>query len=165
VIETPDTKYLPSVSYASKTDFESSGWTQRLSFFNSRDLGIAEATGGQYDFRLVRASGGKPESTGWHYHELNVQISYCLNGYGIVAFEDGRILKVIPGTCVNIPPRFAHNELAFSPDMEMLVLTNPSEVVTVQVDAPDGWDFDEVMSKMDVETAPDRLSEAWMWAS
>ena len=150
----------PVVSHAATATFDATGWR---TFFNYRDLGISAATGGEYDFRIVLAQGGEPVSTGWHYHELHAQIVFCLSGWELIALEDGRIVKMLPGSCLNIPPTYLHNEFAYSPDMQMLVLTRPAEVVTVAVPAPDGWSEESVTAEAPAETTPERLQVSWSW--
>jgi len=156
----PQSNYEPSVSYPSDSTFDSRGWR---SFFTYRDLGVKASTGDDYDFRVVRAGSGNPVPTGWHYHILNAQIIYCLGGWEAIALEDGRVIKLVPGTCLNIPPGYVHNEIGYSPQMEMLVMTNPGTATTVGVDAPEGWDDDKVIAQVAAETAPHRLEQPWVW--
>lgn len=156
----PVSQYEPRVSHLADAEWGSRGWR---SFFCYRDLGIASATFGDYDFRVVRSRGGEPESTGWHYHVLESQIIYCLGGWETIALEDGQIVKLVPGTCLNIPPGYIHNEIGYSPDMEMLVMTKPAEVTTVAVEPPEGWDDELSAAQVSIETSPDRLQQAWFW--
>jgi hypothetical protein len=158
--ELAPSSYLPSVSHAAESEYHSKGWR---SFFRYRDLGVKAATGNDYDVRLVRSQGGSPVPTGWHHHLLNVQIVYCVGGFEVIALADGQMVKLVPGTCLNIPPGFAHNEIGYSADMEMLVITNPGNATTVPVDPPEGWDEEAIMSKLEEETAPARRSSPWTW--
>lgn len=129
-------RYTASVSQLTPESFGAQGWR---SFFSYRDLGIREATGDDYNFRIVRAGRSQPESTGWHYHVCEIQVVYCLGGWEIIALEDGRVVKLVPGTCLNIPPGYVHNEVGYAPDMEMFVMNKPGTVDTVPVDMPEGW--------------------------
>jgi quercetin dioxygenase-like cupin family protein len=158
--ERPSSRYEASVSHLAGAEWGSKGWR---SFFCYRDLGVTDATGGDYDFRVVRARGGDPEPTGWHYHVLESQIIYCLGGWETIALEDGEVVKLVKGTCLNIPPGYIHNEIGYSPDMEMLVMTKPADVTTVAVDSPSGWDVEAVMAQVAAETAPEALSRPWSW--
>ena len=160
--ERPRSDYEPSVSHLAGAPWTGKGWR---SFFQYRDLGVKGATGGDFDFRVVRARDGDPVSTGWHYHVLRAQVIYCLGGWEAIALEDGRVIKLIPGTCMNIPPGFIHNEISYSPDLEMLVVTDPAEVTTVAVDAPEGWDEDLVMGQLAEQTSPEHITEPWSWKS
>ena len=158
--ERPVSRYTPTVSHLDGAEWGSRGWR---SFFCYRDLGIAQATSGDYDFRVVRARGGEAESTGWHYHVLESQFIYCLGGWEAIALEDGRVVKLVPGTCLTIPPGYIHNEIGYSPDMEMLVMTKPAEVITVAVEAPEGWRDQSRSEQVAFETGPDRLHQPWFW--
>ena len=60
------------------------------------------------------------ETTGWHYHECDLQFVYVLKGWVDLAFEDGRVERCDAGTSLAIPPGMVHNELACSPDFEAL---------------------------------------------
>ena len=55
---------------------------------------------------------------------------------GRVALEDGRTVRLVPGTCLNIPPGFIHNEVSYSPDMEVMVFTSPAVIGSVPIDPP-----------------------------
>jgi quercetin dioxygenase-like cupin family protein len=160
--ERPQTSYQPSVSHPADADYTGQGWR---SFFRYRDLGVKGATGGDFDFRVVKARPGPTKTTGWHYHVLRAQVIYCLGGWEAIALEDGRVIKLVPGTCMNIPPGYAHNEIGYSADLEMLVVTDPAEVTTVPVDAPAGWDEHAVLGQLAAETSPERISGPWSWKS
>lgn len=158
----PQSRYEASVAYPAEATFDRKGWR---SFFAYRDLGVKAATGEDYDFRVVRSRGGDPVPTGWHYHVLELQVVYCLGGWEAIALEDGRVAKLVPGACLNIPPGFCHNEIGYAPDMEMLVVTKPAAAATVAVDAPDGWDDDAMIGRVATEMAPERMLDPWNWRS
>jgi len=158
--ERPITTYRPSLSHLKDADFLAKGWR---SFFSYRDLGVKEATDRDWDVRIVRAGTGEHESTGWHYHVLAVQIVYCLGGYEFIALEDGTVAKLVPGSCLQIPPGYVHNEIAYGPDMEMFVLSGPADAATVKVPDPDGWDAEAVRAGVEAASSPARLGEPWKW--
>ena len=112
------------------------GFTGRRTFFEYRDTGLEAATGGNYRAQVMRAT-DVMETTGWHYHECDLQFVYVLNGWVDLAFEDGRVERCDAGTSLAIPPGMVHNELACSPDFEALEVVAPAEMATVPVDAPD----------------------------
>jgi len=151
--------YRPSLSHLADAEFRSKGWR---SFFAYRDLGVKEATTGDFDVRVVRAQAGDHPSTGWHHHLLSIQIVYCVGGWEVIALEDGRMAKLVPGSCLQIPSGFVHNEVGYAADMEMLVMSGPDAVTTVPVDPPAGWD-DTVLDGIDAEMAPDRQTAPWSW--
>ena len=107
----------------------------RRSFFQARDLRIAEAT--HDDFGMVHAKLiGDGKFTGWHYHPGNLQIIYVLRGWIDLAFEDGRVVRLGQDACMNIPPGTIHNEVGTSCDYEVIELCSPSRIQTVNVPAP-----------------------------
>lgn len=158
--ERPVSGYEASLVHPGDADWGLSGWR---TFFTYRDLGVRASTGGDYDFRVAKSTGGEPVPTGWHYHVLDLQVTYCLEGWEVIALEDGRIAKLTPGTCLNIPPGLLHNEIGYAPDMQMLVLTRPAEVTTVAVDPPAGWDDAAIAAQVAEETTPELLSRPWSW--
>jgi quercetin dioxygenase-like cupin family protein len=128
----PVSTFKPSVSHL---DLDSFGAGSRA-FFDFRDLGIGDATGGAFGIQVVRAKEGDPVPTGWHYHTCDVQIVYCVKGWEEIALEDGTTVRLVPGTCLNIPPGYGHAETDYSPDMEMLVFTSPAVMKTTAIDPP-----------------------------
>ena len=131
IVERPSSSYAASVSNLEPASFTSTG---QRPFFAYRDLGIGEATDGDFGVRVVRAKEGDPVTTGWHYHTCNLQVVYCLQGWEEIALEDGRTVRLVPGTCLNIPPGFIHNEIGYAPDMEVMVFTSPAQIGNVPVD-------------------------------
>ena len=111
--------------------------TGRRAFFEYRDTGLGDNTDGAYRAQVMRST-DVMESTGWHYHECELQFVYVLNGWVELAFEDGRIEKVNAGGAMSIPGGMIHNELACSPDFEALEVASPADMGTVAVDAPEG---------------------------
>ena len=76
------------------------------------------------------------ESTGWHYHECDLQFVYVLKGWVDLEFEDGRSERLSEGGAMAIPSGMVHNETGCSNDFEALEVVTPSEMVTVPVDRP-----------------------------
>src|SRR5690348_202830 len=136
--ERPTSPYSVSVSHLAEDSFGSAGLR---TFFQYRDLGILDATKGDYNAQIVRALPGDKGSTGWHYHPLAFQLIYCLRGWEDIAFEDGTIVRTVPGTCVNIPPGVGHNEIGYSDDLETFVLFSPGAFESVSIPAPEITEF------------------------
>jgi quercetin dioxygenase-like cupin family protein len=104
-------------------------------FFEYRDLGISEATGGRMQAHVIRARerhGAKPE---WHFHDLEFQMVYVLKGWVWFEYEGTGEVLLEAGACVHQPPRIRHRELAHSDDLEMLEITAPAEFPTTVVPA------------------------------
>ena len=111
------------------------GHTGRRSFFEYRDTGLEQATNGNYRAQLMRAT-DVMDSTGWHYHECDLQFVYVLKGWVDLEFEDGRSERVAAGAALAIPSGMIHNETAASPDLEALEVVVPADMRTVPVDGP-----------------------------
>lgn len=111
------------------------GRTGRRSFFEYRDTGLENATGGDFRAQVMRAT-DVMETTGWHYHVCDLQFVYVLKGWVDLVFEDGRSERVEAGAALAIPSGMVHNELGCSPDFEALEVVAPAHMETVAVDAP-----------------------------
>jgi quercetin dioxygenase-like cupin family protein len=114
------------------------------SFFEYRDLGIAEATGGRVIAQLVRAKEAPEQGTGWHRHINEFHIVIMLKGWARFMYEDKEHL-VSAGDCVHQRPGIMHFLFDYSPDMEYLEVVGPADFGTVEmtsdipVPAPHPW--------------------------
>lgn len=116
-----------SVSHLKDAEFESQGLR---SFFEYRDLGIKAATGGRVGAHVIRAKPGKHGSTGWHSHDLDVQLVYVLQGWVEFDYEGVGEVRLEAGACVHQPPGIRHVEIAHSDDVEILEITLPADFTT-----------------------------------
>ena len=117
-----------SVSHAKDAQYATNGLRD---FFEYRDLGIREASGGAFNAHVIRARPGKDLAhTNRHLHELEFQMVYVLRGW--VRFEYAGIgeVRLEAGDCVHQPPGIAHTELGHSDDLEMIEITSPAEFAT-----------------------------------
>jgi quercetin dioxygenase-like cupin family protein len=105
------------------------------SFFQYRDLGIADATGGRVIAQLVRANEAPEKGTGWHQHVADFHIVLMLKGWARFMYEDKEHL-VAAGDCVHQRPGITHFLFDYSPDMEYLEVVGPADFKTVDVDGP-----------------------------
>ena len=119
-----------SVSHLRDAQFRSGGLR---SFFEYRDLGIKDATGGKVNAHIIRAREGAHGLTGSHYHKLEFQMYYVTRGW--IEFDYAGVGKVRAeaGTCVHQPPGIRHDELAHSDDLELIEITLPADFETVDV--------------------------------
>ena len=131
--ERPRSSYQPSVSHLHAGSF---GEHNQRPFFSSRDLGIKDATGGDYEIRVVHAKPGVHRATSWHYHTGALQIVYCVRGWEDLELEDGTTIRLEPGSCINIPPGCGHRETGYSEDFEVIVFTSPANMGTVEIAPP-----------------------------
>jgi quercetin dioxygenase-like cupin family protein len=116
-----------SVSHAKKSAYEGGGLR---SFFEYRDLGIKEATGGKVGAHVIRALPGRHASGETHHHGLEFQMVYILKGWVRFWYEGQGEVLLEPGDCVHQPPGIVHRELEHSDDLELIEITLPAEFDT-----------------------------------
>ena len=112
------------------------GKTGRRSFFEYRDTGLSDLTDGEYRAQVMRAT-DVMDTTGWHYHECDLQFEYVLNGWVDLEFEGGRSESVAAGAALSIPPGMVHNEIGCSADFEALEIVAPAQMETVPCEPPE----------------------------
>jgi mannose-6-phosphate isomerase-like protein (cupin superfamily) len=120
-------------SHVKPDDTEFTGGGLR-DFFLYRDLGIADATGGQVICHLVKANPDLPpvDGTGWHKHECDFQIVIMTKGWARFMYEDKPTL-VKAGDVVHQRPGIVHYLYDYSPDMEYLEIVSPADFKTVDM--------------------------------
>ncbi len=118
-----------SVSHLRDAQFKSGGLR---SFFEYRDLGIKEATGGKVLAHIIRAREGAHGVTGAHFHKLEFQMYYVIKGWIEFDYEGVGKVRAEAGACVYQPPCIKHDELAHSDDLELIEITLPAEFETVE---------------------------------
>ena len=99
-------------------------------FFEYRDLGIGEATGGKINAHVIRARDKHEAQPEWHFHDLDFQMVYVLKGWVRFEYEGTGEVLLEAGSSVYQPPRIRHREIAHSDDLEMLEVTSPAEFAT-----------------------------------
>ncbi len=101
-------------------------------FFEYRDLGIDQATGGTFNAHVIRVK--KPVEafphTGAHVHELDFQMFYILKGWITFTYKDQGEFTFGPGDSCLQPPGIVHDEIDCSEDLELIEFTSPSEFKT-----------------------------------
>ena len=97
-----------------------------------RDLGLDEATGGQYNAWVTRANdlGG---ATGRHYHNYTFQIMYITKGWVKMYYEGEGEFVLEAGDFVYHPPGHVHDFMEYSEDIEIFELTSPADHSCVDV--------------------------------
>lgn len=104
-------------------------------FFAYRDLGIAEATHGQFGAHVIRAVRPCGEGTGAHSHTLGFQLVYVLKGRVTFWYEGQGSFELEAGDSVYQPPGILHELTSCSADCELLEITMPAEFETRGADA------------------------------
>ena len=113
------------------TEFKGGGLRD---FFLYRDLGIADATGGQMICHLVKANPDMPpeQGTGWLKHLCDFQIVIMTKGWARFMYEDKETL-VEAGDVIHQRPGITHYLFDYSKDMEYLEIVSPADFKTVDV--------------------------------
>ena len=129
-------KQLFSIDRADEAVFK----TGLRTFMEYRDLGIADATHGQFRAHVVRIKrdhAGKHElhTTGLHQHKCDFQMFYVLKGWMKFVYEGQGEQTVRAGDCVLQPAGIVHNELECSDDVEILEIYSPAVHQTLKVEA------------------------------
>jgi mannose-6-phosphate isomerase-like protein (cupin superfamily) len=124
-----------SVSRASDATYK----TGLRSFMEYRDLGIAEATHGQFRAHVIRIKKDGPgahdlHTTGLHQHLCDFQMFYVLKGWIRFVYEGQGEQTFREGDCVLQPAAIVHNELECSDDVEVLEIYSPAAHETRVVD-------------------------------
>lgn len=122
-----------AVSHADDSPFKGDGLRP---FFEYRDLGIREATGGMVGAHVIRAVPGEESQPLWHTHRLEFQMVYVLKGWVRFEYEGQGKVLLRAGSCVHQPPGIRHREVEHSDDLEMLEITMPGAFPTALADAP-----------------------------
>ena len=106
----------------------------RRHFFQYRDLGVTEATGGKMRAQVTSAKSAMDRETGWHYHTCDMQFVYVLKGWVDLEFPDGRKARFGAGDSAMIPGGLPHQEIATSDDLELVEVSVPAEMGTEPCD-------------------------------
>ena len=109
------------------------------SFMEYRDLGIEQATHGQFRAHVIRikkeAAGDHAlHTTGLHRHLCDFQMFYVLKGWIKLVYEGQGEHTFHAGDCVVQPAGIVHNELDCSDDVEILEIYSPAVHETVKVE-------------------------------
>jgi mannose-6-phosphate isomerase-like protein (cupin superfamily) len=104
-------------------------------FMEYRDLGVANATNGQFRAHVVRikkdCAHDTLHTTGLHRHLCDFQMFYVLKGWIKFIYDGQGEFLFNPGDCVLQPAGIVHNELDCSDDLEILEIYSPAVHETV----------------------------------
>jgi mannose-6-phosphate isomerase-like protein (cupin superfamily) len=94
----------------------------------SRDLGIAKATGGRVLMKHTRAVAPFDKETGWHWHDMDAHIVYVIRGWVRFAYAGmAEPVTVSAGSCISQPTGVPHNVVGRSDDLEAIEINIPAE--------------------------------------
>lgn len=116
-----------TIAHADGATFKGAGLR---SFFEYRQLGIAEATSGKFGAHVIRAVPGEASPGEWHTHALDFQMVYVTKGWVDFEYEGEGLHRCVAGTSVLQPPGIRHREAGHSDDMELIEITSPAEFET-----------------------------------
>jgi mannose-6-phosphate isomerase-like protein (cupin superfamily) len=117
-----------SVSYAKEAVYKDG----LREFLEYRDLGIENATHGQFRAHVVRVKSGHTgdqdmHTTGLHQHLCDFQMFYVLKGWVKFIYDGQKGEHTFrAGDCVLQPAAIVHNELSCSDDLEILEIYSPA---------------------------------------
>ena len=106
------------------------------------DLGLAEATGGQFHGEIIKINAEKHTeqgTTGMHRHEYDLQFNYLLSGeieFVIEGINDGpgdKKLVFGAGDTWLLSSRILHNETRVSGDFSVMQVYGPAKAKTEQL--------------------------------
>ena len=112
---------------------EGAAWSPGLrSIFEYRDLGISDATKGDYVAHIIRAVDREDADSihAWHYHECDFQMVYILRGWATFEYDGEGVHTLRAGDCVNQRPGIRHREIECSADLELLEIVAPADFQT-----------------------------------
>jgi len=102
-------------------------------YFEYRDLGMAEATGGKLRAHVIRPTGAEKERGDLHYHEVEFQMVYVLKGWAVMHFEGVGEVRLEKGSCMYQEPSIAHRLIEWSDDYTVVELMVPADPATVTI--------------------------------
>ncbi len=117
------------VTHEHDSEFE----TGLRDYFDYRDLGMAEATGGKLRAHVIRPSGPFEKAGDLHYHVLDFQMVYVLKGWARVYFEGVGEVCFEPGSCMYQEPGIHHRVVEYSDDYTVIEITVPADFETVSI--------------------------------
>lgn len=105
-------------------------------YFEYRDLGLTEATKGQFHAAISRVKEGFDgeldiRTTGMHRHLCEFQMFYVLKGWVTMYYEGEGQVTFNVGDCCLQPPGILHNEIQCSSDFECIEIYSPAQHETV----------------------------------
>lgn len=118
------------LSKAKDAKFDSSGGLR--AWLDTRDLGLSEATNGDYDAWISKANDIKG-GTGRHYHNFDFQIMYVLSGWLEMYHEGEGNVHMEAGDFVYHPKGHVHEIIEYSEDLQLFELASPAGRHSVDV--------------------------------
>jgi quercetin dioxygenase-like cupin family protein len=102
-------------------------------YFEYRDLGMAEATGGKLRAHVIRPTRAEKERGDLHYHAVEFQMVYVLEGWALMHFDGVGEIRLEKGSCMYQEPGIVHRLIEWSDDYTVVELMVPADPATVTV--------------------------------
>ncbi|HUU71737.1 MAG TPA: cupin domain-containing protein [Burkholderiales bacterium] len=119
------------VSRSKGAAFETDGLREEFAY---RDLGLADATCGEFHAHIIKAKHLDGGHNGLHRHHIDLQFLLVLKGWVRFAYVEQGEVRYEQGDAVTIPGNTLHELLDYSEDLELLELTSPAVYRTVRQD-------------------------------
>jgi hypothetical protein len=101
------------------------------SFFDYRDLGVADSTDRRIEIQVVRAQRSREGGTGWHTHTM-AQLTYGLSGWALLGVQGcNDWVRQECGDALCIPAGYIHNAGSFSDDYWAMQVQIPADYDTI----------------------------------
>ncbi len=102
------------------------GWHRGRAGMDYRDL-VPDRRGGALIASHIRIEHGGPVPDYVHYHDVRVQLIYCLHGWVRLVYEDqGDPFVMTAGDCVVQPPHIRHRVLDCAAGLEVIEVASPA---------------------------------------
>lgn len=111
--------------------FETDGLREEFVY---RDLGLADATHGEFHAHVIKAKHLDGGHNGLHRHAIGLQFLMVLKGWVSFRYVDQGVVRYEKGDAVTVPGNMLHELLDYSEDLELLELTSPAVYRTVRED-------------------------------
>ncbi|MGD8476512.1 MAG: cupin domain-containing protein [Burkholderiales bacterium] len=119
------------VGRAKGAEFETDGLREEFAY---RDLGLADATHGEFHAHVIKAKHLNGGHNGLHRHAIDLQFLLVLKGWVSFGYVDKGVIRYEQGDAVTVPGNTLHELLDYSEDLELLELTSPAVYKTVRQD-------------------------------
>lgn len=129
-MNTPETgKRRLTVSRAAGAAYETDGLREEFVY---RDLGAADATGGEVHAHIVKAKHLRGGHNGMHRHVVGFQFAMVLEGWVSFFYEGHGEIVYRKGDAVTVPGGLLHELRDYSADLELLEIASPAIYDTVR---------------------------------
>jgi len=119
------------VNRSKGAEYETDGLREEFVY---RDLGLADATHGDFHAHIIKAKHLEGGHNGLHRHDIDLQFLMVLKGWVSFAYVEQGEIRYEQGDTVTIPGNTLHELLDYSQDLELLELTSPAVYKTVRKD-------------------------------